>query len=219
MNKKEFIETYPDTKKWMNHMPDDIFSRGRIRGYKNNEIIKRVGEKISSVYIVCSGTIMISSSNIEGQEMSVTLVKAGSLVGEMEALNNKKVYTYTVKGFKKGVIFELLIKDFLVWIDKEHRVCRHVCEILAEKLYLSSSATVQYNSWNASARLIVFLINCGSGKVNFSRTEIATACGVCERTIYREIAKLKNEGYIDIKNKNIYISSKQIEMMIDNVPV
>lgn len=219
MKKEKFIASYPSARKWIEYMPDEIYNRGKIYSYKKGETVKYVGENMQSVYIVCTGGIMIASNNLNGSEMSVTLVEPGSLVGEMEALTNKLTYTYSVKGFRNGIVFELPVNQFLKWMDQEVFVCKKVAEILAEKLYLSSSTTVQYNSWDGYTRVKVFLLNYGAGKVNVTRNTIATACGISERTTQRAIAKLKEENFIDLQHGKIHISVNQIRDMINSIEI
>ena len=70
MKKEKFIASYPSARKWIEYMPDEIYDRGRIYSYKKGETVKHVGENMQSVYIVCTGGIMIASNNLNGSEMS-----------------------------------------------------------------------------------------------------------------------------------------------------
>lgn len=154
---------------------------------------------------------MISSSNLNGNEMSIVFVKQGYSVGEMEVLIKKENLFYNAKAFSKSVLLEIPAKAFKHWIDTDTVACRKIATVLAEKLYSASSSTVEYKHLEATMRVKMLLSNYGQGRVQETKEELAEACGVSERTIHRVLTKLLKEKLISRKKGKIEISETQLE--------
>ena len=85
---RKLMEKYPVIREWIRNLPDEQLNLCRPVEYERGDIIFRRGWESRYVYLVLRGSIIISSSNINGNEMCVVFVQAGSTVGEMEAMLN-----------------------------------------------------------------------------------------------------------------------------------
>lgn len=126
--------------------------QSRLVSYRQGENIFRRGDGIYSVYLVCQGTVIISSAGINGDEMGGVFVQAGS-------------------------------------------------------------TTARYQHYEAAMRVKMFLAEKGVGRVKDTRSALAEACGVSERTINRAVASLEKDGYISINRGEIDISQQQLIMI------
>lgn len=184
--------------------------QSRLVSYKQGENIFRRGDSIYSVYLICKGTVIISSAGINGDEMGVVFVQAGATVGEMEVLADIRYLVYSAKAYTECVLYEIPSKVFKYWLDCDIRICRKLISVLAQKLYRSSSATALYQHYEAATRVKMFLAEKGVGRVKDTRSALAEACGVSERTINRAVASLEKEGYISVCRGKIEISQQQL---------
>lgn len=187
--------------------------QSRLVSYRQGENIFRRGDSIYSVYLVCQGTVIISSAGINGDEMGVVFVQAGSTVGEMEVLADIKHLVYSAKAYTECVLYEIPSRAFQDWLDCDIGMCRKLILVLAQKLYRSSSTTARYQHYEAAMRVKMFLAEKGVGRVKDTRSALAEACGVSERTINRAVASLEKDGYISINRGKIEISQQQLIMI------
>lgn len=215
--RQNLVEKYPDVKDWIKNMPQDIWGQCRVIRCGRGKTLFQRGEKVEFVYIICDGTIMISSSNLNGNEMGIVFVTNGSSVGEMEVLLSTESLLYNAKVFSQSILLQIPSKAFKHWIDCDTTACKKMAYILAEKLYSASSSTVKYKHLEAIVRVKMLLSNHGTGKVWETREELAEACGVSERTIHRVIATLVAEGKVTCKSGKIEISEQQLEQIEDSI--
>ena len=85
---RKLMEKYPVIREWIRNLPVEQLNLCRPVEYERGDIIFRRGWEIRYVYLVLRGSVIISSSNINGNEMCVVFVQEGSTVGEMEAMLN-----------------------------------------------------------------------------------------------------------------------------------
>lgn len=214
---KCLIQKYPIIGGWIQSLPDELMFRCRLVNFQRGQMLFRRGEELQNVYIVCKGTVIISSSNINGNEMCVVFVQEGSSVGEMEAMMDISNIIYSARAFTNCVLLEIPVSVFKKWIRKDHGACRKLAMELAGKLYRSSASAVQYQNMSAEKRLKLFLTDNGVGRVSQTRDVLAEACGVSLRTVNRAVASLKGEGLIDVERGKIIISSDQMKKLTDSV--
>lgn len=210
-SKEEIREKFGKYSDWISLIPDDIYDCSELLFSRGGSILHNVGDKVDYVSILLEGEAIILGNGVSGSVMNVTTLKAGSLIGEMENITNLKEYLFDAKASKDLWILNVPGKVFRKWLETDSRVCRKIVEILADKIRQSSSISVRYNSWNAETRVKYFLISHGAGTVNIKRNDIAEACGISLRTVYRVLLRLVEQGYIWIFKGKINISESQYE--------
>lgn len=220
MEPKEIIQLsdkYPVVSGWLQNMPQEIVRHCRISKYGKGETLFRKGNQIKYVYIVCKGIIMISSGNINGNEMGIVFVSEGFSVGEMEILLDTEDLLYSAKVFSDSVLLEIPGRIFKQWIDRDSFACKKLATILAQKLYNASSSTVKYKRLEAITRVEMFLSEYGVGRIQETREELAEACGVTSRTINRVIAALSEKNEITLKRGKIEVNNEQLKKIEEDI--
>lgn len=204
---------------WIRLIPKNIYDNSEVLFYKGGTLLHNMGDKVTYVSILLEGEAIILGNSISGSVMNVTTLKAGSLIGEMETIMNHREYLFDAKASKDLWILNVASKDFRRWIEADDCICRKIVWILADKIWQASSISVRYNSWDAETRVKYFLISHGPGTVNIKRNDIAEACGVSLRTVYRVLSKLEEQEYIWIFKGKINTTERQcarIQKEIEN---
>lgn len=209
--KERLLESYPLMQEWVGNMPESTLARCKIIKFNRGKTMFRRGDTVESVFIICEGTVMISSSNLNGNEMGIVFVSAGASVGEMEVLLSTGTLFYNAKVFSKSVLLQIPAKVFKHWIDHDAAACKKMAVILAEKLYSASSSTVKYKHLEAITRVKMLLGNHGVGRIQETKEELAEACGTSERTIHRVIGTLAAAGMVTLKGGKLEINEQQLE--------
>ncbi|NLL73918.1 MAG: Crp/Fnr family transcriptional regulator [Clostridiales bacterium] len=211
--KEALIKKYPALEYWIKYMPDTYLTPCRLRLYKRGEVIFGSGETPKYVYIICDGIGMVSSSNNQGNEMQVVYVKEGTTLGE--AILRLKSMKYSANAFTDCAVFEIPYVYFNEWIDNDFNVTKKLNKMFAEKVYQSSSTIEQYNYLKTETCLKMLFINNGAGTIKETREELAKACGVSVRTIYRIIRKLAKDNLVTMSHGKVKLSEQQIEQLQD----
>jgi CRP-like cAMP-binding protein len=214
-DKEMFMKKFPALEYWIKEMPDVYLEPCRLRLYKRGENIFKSDDSLRCVYIICNGIGMVSSSNIQGAEMQVVYVKERTTLGEMEAILKLKSMKYSANAFTDCTVLEIPYVYFNEWIANDYNACKKLNQMFAEKLYHSSSTIEQYHYLSAETRLIMLFINNGAGAIKETREELAKACGVNVRTIYRIMNKLAKENLVTLTHGKIKLSEKQIDQLQD----
>ncbi len=214
---KKLIHTYPIIRGWIQELPEALMYRCRLGYPLRGQSLFCRGDEMQKVYIVCKGSVIITSSNINGNEMGVVVVPEGASVGEMEAMMGLPHLVYSAKALTDCTLLEIPLGSFKRWIDVNHSFCKRLAMELSRKLYSSSVSTVHYQSWPAQTRLKLFLIDCGEGKVLETREKLAEFCGVSTRTINRSVNSLKAEGYLDLVKRKILLNKEHIRKLTESI--
>lgn len=214
-DKEELIKKFPALEYWIKDMPDTYLEPCRLILYKRGEDIFRSGDSLRCVYIICKGIGMVSSSNNQGNEMQVVYVKERTTLGEMEAILKLKSMKYSASAFTDCTVLEIPYVYFNEWIANDFDACKKLNEMFADKLYHSSTTIEHYNYLKTETRLKMLFINNGAGRIKETREELAKACGVNVRTIYRILNKLDKENYVTLSHGKIILTEEQIEQLQD----
>lgn len=214
---RKLMEKYPVIREWIRNLPVEQLNLCRPVEYERGDIIFRRGWEIRYVYLVLRGSVIISSSNINGNEMCVVFVQEGSTVGEMEAMLNIHNLIYSAKAFTACALLEVPLHVFRNWIRSDRIISEKLAMVLAEKLYRASASTVQYQYMSADRRLKMLLAQHGQGRISDTREELAEACGVSVRTINRAVTALKEEGLIMVERGKIVMQQEQLEQLTANI--
>lgn len=214
---KKLIQTYPIVSGWIQELPEALLYRCRLIYPIRGQSLFYRGDEMQKVYIVCKGSVLITSSNINGNEMGVVVVSEGASVGEMEAMMELKHLVYSAKALTDCILLEVPLPIFKKWIAVNHLSCKRLAMELSRKLYSASVSTVHYQSWPAQTRLKLFLVDCGEGKVLETREKLASICGVSARTINRAVISLKEEGYLELSRGKIILSGEHIRKLTESL--
>lgn len=202
------------------HMPEApawLMAQGRAQRFlKGAEIFCRQ-ERLRYVFIVRSGTVIISSIGENGQENRVVMVTAGGVVGEMEAIVGAERLLYSARAFEDCELVRLPVDQFVQWVRTDAQACWELTRVLAAKLYAASAQTSQYAASDAMQRLISLLAHLGPGRVTYTRQDLAGACSVSLRTINRCVARLHQGGLIGLLRGKITLTPAQLARLSDSM--
>jgi len=212
-NKAEMMERYLVIANMIAGMPENIWSACRVVSLRRGEILFERGDNVTHVYILCSGTAVISSHAVSGKEMRVVFVKEGNAIGEMEALASEATMVYNARAYTTCQVILLSVKSFLEWIDADPGICRMMVGALAKKLHIASNEVSEYTQYEAIVRIATLIYSEASGRLEMTRQELAETCGVSVRTINRCLQRLKSEKLIAIKRGKIYTTPEHKELL------
>jgi len=182
-----------------------------VRTYSKNRILLLMGDDISSVGIILSGSVLVVKEDEMGNKNILTEVRTGELFGE----------TVVCAGITKSpVTVETLTGCEVMFIDYKRilRTCSSSCvfhtklienmiKVVAEKNIMLTQKVEYLSKSTTREKLILYLSNQSRQNnskhfiIPFSRNELSDFLCVDRSAMSREISRLRDEGLINF-NKN-----------------
>jgi CRP/FNR family transcriptional regulator, cyclic AMP receptor protein len=212
-HKTEITNRYPVIADIIAGMPAKIWAECRIVNLQKGEVLFEWGDNVTHVYILCSGTVVVSSQAKSGNEMRVVFVKEGNAIGEMEALASEMNMVYNARAYNSCQMILLPVKSFLEWIDADPSICRMMLGAMAKKLHIAANEVSEYTQYDAIVRISTLIYSEDCGRMAMTRRELAETCAVSVRTINRCLQRLKSEKLIGIKRGKIFVTPEQKELL------
>ena len=130
----EFIERLPFFKEFSDEEKSKLVNTsGIFEKYRAGETIITEGESGSALFVVLTGTILITKSNLvpvqeghislqEPQEITIAELKAGSIFGEISLISNRPRNTNALADASEVVVMKItqeIIENFNLVIQKK----------------------------------------------------------------------------------------------------
>ncbi len=194
-----------------------IRKAGTLVGYPRDQIIWSPGEVADRVYLIESGYVKIYRLSADGQEVTVGAIRnPGEMIGLAETLYHGNRVCYA--GAIRNVSLVVLTKEqFLELLAFEHRLALRVSKLLAARMRAAESKVFELVSWQASARLALFLLKVGNScgtpapegvkiKLPFTHNELASMIGTSRQTVTTLLAAFRQENSITVDDRMIVIT-------------
>ncbi len=207
------MHRYPVIADLIAGMPESIWSGCNMIKLPKGKPLFHQDDKVGQVYILCSGTVIISNHTAGGNEIGIVLVKAGNTIGEMEALASGKSMRYNARAHTPCQLIVLPGKSFLEWMDRDPKACRIMASVLAHKLYDASTQVGDQARYHAIVRIASFILSEEAGRLSITRQEMAETCRMSIRTVNRCLKQLKEEKLISINRGKIHMTPDQKERL------
>lgn len=189
-------------------------SKAQVKKYEKNQIIFNRLSLPNFLYVLISGTVAICKDTFSGERGIVTTInKKGDIFGEVYIFIEKQQYDYYTLATKEVTVLEIP-KDFFFQSNLNiheyyNKFIYNMLGILAKKSYYLNQKLQLLSSGNLKKKIAKYLyINAndnGTVTMKMNREEFADFLSVTRPSLSRQLSKMKEEGLIAIKGKNITI--------------
>ena len=177
-----------------------------------------------SLYIVKSGTVIISKINMNGEEVSIDLKNSGDCFGIVSLIDNKPrtIRAAALRRTEIWVISPSFLKNYLLNINQ------FTLNLLKEfaKYVRGANSFYSYSaSGGAQKKLVFHLLKIGEFSLNnqksliyphLTHTIISSFAGLSRETVTREIKKLKKLLILKVnKNRHLELDIRSAEELLD----
>ena len=185
---------------------------------KKNGYIFKEEDQPQYMYLLKEGKIAICKDTLTGNRMIVnTFEEPGSTFGEVFLFLNNKTYDSYVIAMENTVVYEIPKRFFFHTCQKGcdyHEVLiQNMLSILAEKAYVLSSKLQIMSAGSLRLKICKYLVqnsdDAGKVLLKYTREELADYLSVARPSLSREMMKMQEEGLIEVKGKNIFITDKE----------
>jgi CRP/FNR family transcriptional regulator, cyclic AMP receptor protein len=170
------------------------------------------GDPGAALFIVVSGTVKITVPLIDGREVTLNLVHAGEIFGEIALLDGQPRTADAIA----ATDCELMVierRDFLSFVHSEPKVAMKLIELLCARLRAASvrmEEVVFLNLPDRLARLLLRLVEANApaaekNKLSITQHEISAILGASRESVNKRLQIWAKRGVIALKRGTIRV--------------
>lgn len=185
------------------------------RRYSAGQIIFHMGDEGGNLYIINSGRVKITLPSPHGEEVFLTILSGGEILGELSFIDGKP-RSATVQALVETEILCLSRKDFLDFLRDRFDVSLRVLEVLAQRLRDTDNLVAESYFLNITSRLAKKILDLGQSfgisekngiriGVRVTQRDLASMVGATRESVNKQLKVLREQGIIDLGGGHITI--------------
>jgi CRP/FNR family transcriptional regulator, cyclic AMP receptor protein len=176
---------------------------------KRNAILFTQGAKVSCLYLIKSGEILLTRLSSDGQETLISIMGPGEFFGE-GALLSGTAATFSARATKQSVLLQLPERKFKLLLD-DPAICRKLLEAISRRC---DDAWTQMEVLGCThvkdkVRLGLLWLSDRIGvetregvRIDINQTQLARMVGCARETFSREVSELRRLRAVDVRQNN-----------------
>jgi CRP/FNR family transcriptional regulator, cyclic AMP receptor protein len=188
------------------------------RAYRKNQIIFLEEETGNYMYLVLSGKVKVTKAGAGGKETILAIHRTGDFFGEMSLLDGKTAPA-TVAAMEDAKIISVSGADFHKYLLHNEKVMLQIINVLCARLR-AVWQTQSQSSGSADARIRMGIydlakkhgIRDAHGTIidlKITHQELAEMVGTSRETVTRVLARLREQGIIEISARRMTLLNAQ----------
>jgi CRP/FNR family transcriptional regulator len=176
---------------------------------KRNAILFNQGTKLSSLYLIKSGEVLLSRLSSDGRETLIAIMGPGEFFGEGALLSGTAV-TYSAHTTKSSTLLQLPERKFKLLLN-DPVVCRKLLEFIARRCddawtQMEVLGCTHVKDKVRSGLLWLsdrFGVETVEGvRIDLNQTQLARMVGCARETLSREVSELRRKRAVDVRRSN-----------------
>lgn len=179
--------------------------------YKKNQTIFVEGSYPRGVFCINHGKVKVYALGDEGKEQIVHIAKEGEVVGFRSMLSGES-YKLSATTLEDSNICFVAKDDFLNMLDTNvnlrNSILKELSKELGERAVFITNLAQKSVRERLAYSLILLADIYGEAPINLTREDLANFVGTATETLIRLLKDFKEDGYIDIQTRKIFILKK-----------
>ncbi len=177
---------------------------------KRNTVLFLEQQKGNAAYFLASGRIKLIRTNSEGKEVIATFITPGQLIAWF-ALMTEGSYPVSAVALQESEYLSFDVRHLRRLVELNPPFAGHLLEYVAKRQRFLLNSIKDLALSEPKQRFLNYLHHlhkqCGSTTIVLpeDKKQIALLLGVSPETLSRIFRRLADEGYIDVKGKNIHL--------------
>jgi CRP/FNR family cyclic AMP-dependent transcriptional regulator len=191
---------------------DALFALGTERKYTRNSRVFHEGDRSNFVVIIINGRIKIVSTSAHGAESLLSVRGAGSLVGELAALDDAPRLASAVV-LEPATTLVVTADQFRDFLAQRPHAALELARTLIERLRESDRRRAEFGSYDVTRRLAALLVELsarepprrGRAGIELSQHELAGMIGASRESVARALTTLRRRGLVETARRAITV--------------
>lgn len=193
---------------------EKLCAQGMEQRLDAGDILFLEGAQGQAFYLLEQGTLRLSKSGIEGQEITVRLVEAGEIFAEVILFENP-AYPVNAVAVVASRVLAIPRTVFLTMLDEREFRNRFIANIMRKQRYLTERI-LYLTSLDVEERFFRFLLERYGQQATFTidlpKKDISAAIGTIPETFSRLIQRLKQQGLLEWEGSLLKVSPEVWEL-------
>ncbi len=188
------------------------------RSYRKNQVIFLEEETGNYMYLVLTGKVKVTKAGSNGKERILAIHQAGDFFGEMSLLDGKTAPA-TVSAMEDSKIISVSGTDFHRYLMNNQKVLLQIINVLCARLrQVWQAQSVSSSTADARIRMGILQLANRHGirdshgtiiDLKITHQELAEMVGTSRETVTRVLARLREQGVIEVANRRMTLLDSQ----------
>jgi CRP-like cAMP-binding protein len=185
---------------------DEILARSTDKFVKRGQAIFQEGDEGSYMVAVLSGRIRVSATSPDGREVTLNMIDAGEVVGEMALLDGKP-RSADATALEDSQLILVERRHFLPHLESNHDLALRLIDVLCQRLRDTSETLGNFAMLDLAGRLARRLLTLAAeyGKpvnghirldIRLSHTDLGRFVGCSRETVNKQMRVWEEEGIL-----------------------
>jgi len=200
-----------------NRVESDIKNYGELIIYDKDSYIFTNNETLEYAYFILKGRLKVSEVNLNnGKEQVLNILSKGDLY-DIVTILDKKPHEYIVTTLEEVNFIRIPMKIIDDWIINNIDFRKFFFSYIGDQFRKIEDLTLSLSLDKSSTRLVKLILDSANQNSNkyklikgLNHEQIGAIIGSVRNVVNRDLQKLKNEGLIDIKRKDISIKDETL---------
>lgn len=206
--------------------PNEIDTYCKVKVYEKGSRIMNKGDYLDRLIFLSNGNIKVVNEFESGLNYTKLQLESVCLLGHIEALSKEDIIANTIISESRCVCIEMSKEQFIRWTTQSHDFALKVLKSLAIDFYMTIINQGEHLLNSSIYKLVKLLIDISESEfakakgnekkeciIKDTKKNMAEKVGVSERTINRNILKLKDMNFISNRNRKIIITKDNYEKL------
>lgn len=200
----------------LENLPPETEEKTRILRLGKGEILVRMQDAATHVYLLLEGEIKVMNQQPSGAVYAFADFTPPSLFGEFEAFADCPTYRGTLTCVTRCTLGVMTCEEYLTWMKSDPKALFERTRKITRQLVEQAGAERSFLFYSGTDRLIAYLCGVcktpeadGSYRVSVTRQQIADETGFSVKTIQRGLGTLRERGLVDFEGRKLKITTNQ----------
>ena len=191
---------------------------GHRRRFSAGQVLFSEGDDGRDVFIVLDGVVKLVTTAASGQQVILDLESAGSLLGELSAIDGQP-RSASAEAVTPIDVLVLRIEDFRNFLESQPRAATELLGVVAARLRGSSQRQLEFGSSDALTRLcrclLVMIDRFGdqeddsSVHLPIAQHDLAKLTGLSREAVVKGLRRLRDLGWVETSGRTFAIRDLQ----------
>ena len=196
----------------------ELSERLVVRRFSAGQIVFHLGDPGGLLYIITSGKVKISHSNLDGQEALLAILGKGDFFGELALLDDAP-RSATAEALEPTETLTLHRTEFMNFIENHPAFARHVLYVLSRRIRHMNNQISDIFFLDLPGRLARTLLNLAEQHgypsdngtligLSLTQTDLAEMTGATRVSINKALGRFRRSNWVHVKGREFTIVDK-----------